>query len=162
MPADEATRNDPLYEKLVQDLQDSAPGVRGWLFAAGAFDKGDLLYLRKVEREQKHVEEEQEYTEKQAVSSTLIASGQPPRFCRGATQRATRVGRVLNSWWQRQQEGWVAARAAASPLLTCLALGPANAAVFGAARQAGGRGGGAGSGGSSTSRGGSQAAAARG
>jgi hypothetical protein len=41
--------------------------VRGWLFAKGAFDKGDLLYLRNEEERRKFVEQEQEFNERQAV-----------------------------------------------------------------------------------------------
>lgn len=39
-------------------LEDQQSNRAGWLFAKGAFDKGDLLHLRDEEEKRRHVERE--------------------------------------------------------------------------------------------------------
>lgn len=46
-------------------LEDQLPGRAGWLFAKGAFDKGDLLHLRDEEERRRY--EERELREKEAL-----------------------------------------------------------------------------------------------
>ena len=48
-------------------VQDQNTGMRGCLFAQGAFDRGDLLYLRNEEEKRRHVAEEMEEREHEEV-----------------------------------------------------------------------------------------------
>lgn len=41
--------------------------MRGWLFARGAFDRNDLVYLRNEEERRRLAEREQDASERQAV-----------------------------------------------------------------------------------------------
>ncbi|KAL4857986.1 hypothetical protein ACK3TF_001951 [Chlorella vulgaris] len=66
MPEGEGVAHDAEYQKMVQDVTDSQSGVKGWLFAAGAFDKGDQLYLKSEEERLRFVEQELEENERRA------------------------------------------------------------------------------------------------
>ncbi|CAL5225670.1 g8533 [Coccomyxa viridis] len=54
----EGTEGDADYMRMVQDIEDTQGGQSGWLFGRGAFDKGDLLYLRDEEEKKRFKEEE--------------------------------------------------------------------------------------------------------
>eukprot|EP00210_Caulerpa_lentillifera_P002690 g2570.t1 len=51
----EGMEGDLDYLRMVQDIEDLQQ-QHGWLFGRGAFDKGDLLYLRDEEEKQRHAE----------------------------------------------------------------------------------------------------------
>lgn len=55
MPQDAATDVD--FQRAIQQLEDQQHGRAGWLFARGAFDKGDQAYLREQEERRRHAEE---------------------------------------------------------------------------------------------------------
>lgn len=58
----------PPFGMQVQDVQDQAnTGVRGWMVARGAFDRGDLLFMRQEEEKRRQVEQDQEDQERHAV-----------------------------------------------------------------------------------------------
>lgn len=59
-------------------VQDQQAGVRGWLFARGAFDRNDLVYLRNEEERQRLAEREQDASERQAVSPQRRAARRSP------------------------------------------------------------------------------------
>jgi len=58
----EDIEGDADYLKMVQDIEDLQQ-QQGWLFGRGAFDKGDLLYLRDEAEKQRHAELELRDTE---------------------------------------------------------------------------------------------------
>lgn len=61
-------RTSPPKRRLVQDVHDSAPGVRGWMAAKGAFDRGDLQWAQKEEEARRFVEQDMQEKERAAVS----------------------------------------------------------------------------------------------
>jgi len=54
----EGTEGDKDYARMVQDIEDTQQNHTGWLFGRGAFDKGDLLYLRDEEEKRRFQEQE--------------------------------------------------------------------------------------------------------
>ncbi|CAD7696348.1 unnamed protein product [Ostreobium quekettii] len=59
----EGAEGDADYVRMVQDIEDMQQ-QQGWLFGRGAFDKGDLLYLRDEAERQRHAELELRDSEK--------------------------------------------------------------------------------------------------
>ncbi|KAL6779677.1 hypothetical protein ACKKBG_A13265 [Auxenochlorella protothecoides x Auxenochlorella symbiontica] len=80
MPEDAV--KDPDYLRAVQDLEDQQSNRAGWLFAKGAFDKGDLLHLRDEEERGRHLEkevrdaEQREFARQRAELERRAESGQ--------------------------------------------------------------------------------------
>lgn len=97
MPDGEGVAHDAEYQKMVQDVTDSQSGVKGWLFAAGAFDKGDQLYLKSEEERLRFVEQELEENERRAVSTgaNVAAAGE----LSGKTVVAAHVTAPLMAGW---------------------------------------------------------------
>lgn len=60
----EGGENDADYMRMVQDIEDTQQNHVGWLFGRGAFDKGDLLYLRDEEEKRRFLERDQREKER--------------------------------------------------------------------------------------------------
>ncbi|KAK9805877.1 hypothetical protein WJX73_000138 [Symbiochloris irregularis] len=60
----EGGENDADYMRMVQDIEDTQQNHVGWLFGRGAFDKGDLLYLRDEEEKKRFIEKDQRENER--------------------------------------------------------------------------------------------------
>lgn len=54
----EGAETDADYMRMVHDIEDTQQNQSGWLFGRGAFDKGDLLYLRDEEEKRRFTEME--------------------------------------------------------------------------------------------------------
>jgi hypothetical protein len=123
LPAHQAVH----YPRL--QVQDAQAGVRGWLFARGAFDKGDMLYLRKEEEKRRFVEQEQEETERLAVRTRL-----PGRVARSAVP-ALHIGWRDDSRFRSTMLQFLQQRARLEAEEALRAEAAARAAAAAAARQ---------------------------
>ena len=80
-------------------VQDQAnTGVRGWMAAAGAFDRGDLLYLRGEEERRRFAEQEQQVNERQEVRRTAVGCAGHRQAGGGATSRALPEAGYVPGW----------------------------------------------------------------
>ncbi|KAK9810475.1 hypothetical protein WJX72_011306 [[Myrmecia] bisecta] len=86
----EGTEGDADYQRMVQDIEDTQQSQVGWLFGRGAFDKGDLLYLRDEEEKKRFHEQELRDNERlqfntlrtkldSAGPSVLVPPPRPPK-----------------------------------------------------------------------------------
>ncbi|KAK9841620.1 hypothetical protein WJX74_008847 [Apatococcus lobatus] len=77
----EGAEGDADYMRMVQDIEDTQQNQVGWLFGRGAFDKGDLLYLRDEEEKRRFKETELRDSERirfQALRAGVDSHRDPP------------------------------------------------------------------------------------
>ncbi|CAK0733854.1 hypothetical protein CVIRNUC_000344 [Coccomyxa viridis] len=90
----EGTEGDADYMRMVRDIEDTQGGQSGWLFGRGAFDKGDLLYLRDEEEKKRFKEEELRDSERmqflrmQASTTAGLSQDLPPSVPARAPDKA--------------------------------------------------------------------------
>ncbi|BDA40823.1 hypothetical protein COCOBI_01-4770 [Coccomyxa sp. Obi] len=80
----EGTEGDADYMRMVQDIEDAQQSQVGWLFGRGAFDKGDLLYLRDEEEKRRFKEEELRELERAQFLKLQAVAGPGPDSLRAA------------------------------------------------------------------------------
>ncbi|CAL8466882.1 g6418 [Coccomyxa elongata] len=80
----EGTEGDADYMRMVQDIEDAQQSQVGWLFGRGAFDKGDLLYLRDEEEKRRFKEEELRELERAQFLRLQAVAGPDPDSLRTA------------------------------------------------------------------------------
>ncbi|KAA6423706.1 hypothetical protein WJX79_005049 [Trebouxia sp. C0005] len=91
----EGAETDADYMRMVHDIEDTQQNQSGWLFGRGAFDKGDLLYLRDEEEKRRFTEMELRDSERQQFMKerARIEAERAAAALRAAQARKDKAGR---------------------------------------------------------------------
>lgn len=91
----EGAETDADYMRMVHDIEDTQQNQSGWLFGRGAFDKGDLLYLRDEEEKRRFTEMELRDSERQQFMKerARVEAERAAAALRAAQARKDKAGR---------------------------------------------------------------------
>ncbi|DBA96094.1 hypothetical protein WJX77_012305 [Trebouxia sp. C0004] len=91
----EGAETDADYMRMVHDIEDTQQNQSGWLFGRGAFDKGDLLYLRDEEEKRRFTEMELRDSERQQFMKerARVEAERAAAALRAAQARRDKAGR---------------------------------------------------------------------